>query len=120
MIEFWVIAAVLIVLAASCALWPLLKKSHGAPPTSVSENRENVVYFKDQLTDLNAQKQSGILSEEAHHRLKTELEKKLVDDIEHAEILAARSDQKTPRLAWLLAVLIPLLAVPLYWQLGAH
>ena len=119
MMDFWIIAALLVVVAAACILWPLLRKKE-AEVVDVSEKNQNIDSFREQLTELDSQLQAGLVSDQNHHRLKTELEKKLVDEIEQTEKLAARSDRKTPVFAWVLAILIPILALPLYWKMGAQ
>ena len=119
MMEFWIIAALLILLAIACILWPLLRKKE-TEIIHVSEQNVNVINFRDQLAELDVQQQTGLISEQDHLRLKAELEKKLVDEIEQAEKQASLSNRKTPGFAWLLAMLLPVMALSLYWQLGAQ
>ena len=119
MMNFWIFAALLVFVAVACVLWPLLRKNK-AEVVDVSEKKQNIDSFRDQLIELDAQLQAGLVSEQNHHRLKTELEKKLVDEVGQTEKLTVRSDRKTPAFAWVLAILIPVLALPMYWKLGAQ
>ncbi|OED41414.1 c-type cytochrome biogenesis protein CcmI [Endozoicomonas sp. (ex Bugula neritina AB1)] len=120
MMEFWAIAILLVFLAIGCVLWPLLRKNSGTESVDATAQNRNITNFHDQLKDLDTQRQAGLMSEQDYLRIKVELEKKLVDEIEHSEVLVAHSNQKTPGLAWSLALLIPVMALPLYWQLGAQ
>ena len=113
-------AVLLILVALVCVLWPLLKQGEDSSGASISEQNQNIAHFREQLSDLDAQQKAKLLSMQEHKRLKTELEKKLVEEIEQAEALVAHSNRKTPAFAWLLALLVPILALPLYWKLGAQ
>ena len=118
MVAFWIIAALLIALAALSILRPLLKRDTEA--SGISEQDENIANFRDQLKEFDQQMAAGQLSEADGLRLKTELEKKLLDEAEQVEVATGHTRRKTPALAWLMVLLIPVMAVPLYMKLGAQ
>ncbi len=120
MTEFWIVAALLILLAAGFVLWPLLRRQVDDAGDDISGESENVAHFQDQLADLEHQRQANLISDSESQRLKAELEKKLVEELEQEQTLSVHSARKTPVFALVLALLVPAMALPLYWELGAQ
>ena len=123
MTVFWIFTAILVLLAIGLVTLPLLKKTNQAQieyRVEVSEQQANIDNFRDQLVDLEAQITRHSLSSEESESLKRELQKKLLDEIEHARQTSFYHHRKTPALALTLIIWIPLLTISLYLQLGAR
>jgi cytochrome c-type biogenesis protein CcmH len=112
MIAFSVAAGCLILLALAFVIPPLLKpKGEAARRESV-----NVRVYRDQLAELDNELASGALSKDQYERSRAELERRLLEDVDAAPEIRARSSGRGPALA--LGALFPIAALVLYWQLG--
>lgn len=113
-IEFWLLIACLIVLALLVLLPPLFKKT---PLRYADGEQRNTAIARQQLAELKAQLQNGVLSQDQYDAQYRELQLTLLDDLEvDAPTVPAG---KTGR--WMVPVLVigvPLLSVFLYMQLG--
>jgi len=120
MILFWSIAAVFVAIALGFVLPPLLQNE---PADSESEDLEtNVAVYRDQLSELEADLQSGIISADQYQQDRDEVERRLLADVPPATSEIAKENVK-PRTAgqgpvYVIALAIPLLAVGLYYQVG--
>ena len=114
--EFWLIASVLIALAVALAAWPLLKPQTTA--AHISDEAGNVSSFHDQIAELDQQVEQGLVTLAAANKLKLELQKKLADEL-NTEQNGTYSLLKKPVYAGLIALMVPLFAVLLYFRLGA-
>ncbi|USE38615.1 c-type cytochrome biogenesis protein CcmI [Endozoicomonas sp. SCSIO W0465] len=119
MMEFWFVATLLIAIAVLISVWPLLKPSVSVPDESESEESVNVASFRDQLADLDWQLQEGLVSIEEAEKLTLELKKKLADELGDEQHAGAYSVLKKPGFALLIALVVPVFAVLLYFKLGA-
>ena len=143
MILFWILAALLTAGALCFVLPPLLRRTNRE---AVAIQLLNIAVFRDQLLELDADRRSGTLSEAQYERARLELERRLLEDVSGegsaqaptagsitASIsgnIARPSDASsestgTPipppvnRLpAVLAAVIVPVLAVGLYFAVG--
>lgn len=115
MLTFWIIAALLMVLAIVFVVPPLLKKSKKT--TDVDRNSLNVAIYKERLAELEQEKN---LTPEQLAQAKQELEKTLAQDLDDA---ATPTLQASSRARWvsviIVAIAIPALAIGMYWQLGS-
>lgn len=115
MIEFWLVAA-LILMPGVLILAPALLR----PRIRVSAdlNARNVQIARERLADLENEHKAGSLSPAEYEQAKIELEGNMLDDLRQAELTA--DDERPSRLTLgLLLVLIPLGAALLYQQLGS-
>lgn len=114
MIVFWVVAALLAVAALVYVLWPLLRpKKTGV----VSRREANVSIYRDQLRELEADLASGAVSRADYERSRVELEARLLEDVgAGADTAPARAPGRQAALA--LALVVPLVAVGVYWFIG--
>ena len=117
--EFWLVAALLIAIAVLVSVWPLIKPAVSAPDECESEESANVASFRDQMADLDWQLQQGLVSAEEAEKLKLELKKKLADELGDETPASAYSLLKKPGFALLIALIVPVSAVLLYFKLGA-
>ncbi|MDO6459497.1 c-type cytochrome biogenesis protein CcmI [Granulosicoccaceae sp. 1_MG-2023] len=117
MITFWLIAALLTVLALAVLLAPLLRKS--APQEIGDERRaQNIAIAKERIAALEAEHAAGDVDEEEYKATLDELELSLLEDVNEEQ----RQTHAPQRRAWftavVLAALTPLGGVFVYQQLG--
>ncbi len=115
--EFWLVAALLIAIAVLISVWPLIKPAVSVP--GESEESANVASFRDQMADLDWQLQQGQVSADEAEKLKLELKKKLADELGDKQPASAYSLLKKPGFALLIALIVPVSTVILYFKLGA-
>jgi cytochrome c-type biogenesis protein CcmH len=118
MIFFWVVCAALIAIALAFILPTLLDKS--TKPAAPEERREaNVAVYRDQLSELKADLQNGIVSQEQFAQDNEEIERRLLDDLDSNTPPAKKTEPASRNAAYALAVAIPLVAVIFYVQVGS-
>ena len=117
MIIFWIICAVLLVIALLFVILPLwlgnLKKSN------IQRDSANLEIFRDQIAEMDADLRNGLLTQEMYEQGKRELQSRLVDEVgevQNMSTAAVRDPFKI--LALVLAVILPVAAIGLYWQVG--
>jgi cytochrome c-type biogenesis protein CcmH len=119
MIFFWVICVSLVAVALAFVLPPLLQKT--ATAAENTDREANVAVYRDQINELEADLQNGIISEEQYAIDREEIERRLLDDV---SVTSNKPGKKnTPALtgrglAYAVAVAIPILTVGLYFRLG--
>ena len=111
------VALLLVALAMLFVLSPLML-NRSAP--SGKRNTINVVLFKDRLQELEDDFNQGVIGKDEFQSLKTELERRLLDDAAAgSEATAALTGKPSAVVMVLLALSIPLVAWPVYQQTGA-
>ena len=81
MILFWVICALLIVIALAFVLPPALKHSDEAEVVSDEERKQaNISVYRDQLSELEADLRNGIIAEDQYAQDRDEIERRLLED----------------------------------------
>lgn len=119
MIMFWLIAAVFVAIALAFVLPPLLQRE---PADSEVEDVEtNVAVYRDQLSELDADLQSGIISTEQYRQDREEVERRLLSDVSLTPEAAkenskARAAGRGP--VYAIALGIPIIATGFYYQVG--
>ncbi len=117
---FWIVAALLIMVALIFVLPPLCRRRNPAGvagPAQHANNALNVAVYRDQQLELEADRNAGTLSDAQYQHARIELERRLLDDV--APTAAAVSAPPAGRLpAVLVGVAMPLLAVGLYFAVG--
>lgn len=112
---FWVAAAISVIIALAFVLPPLLRKK--AVAAKAARRDINIAVYRDQMKDMEADRASGLLSEEQFQNAKVELEARLAEDA-----LAQTDNTLAPvasrRLGYTLAGVLPAAAFGLYFWLG--
>ncbi|BAP57549.1 TPR repeat containing protein [Thioploca ingrica] len=111
MLEFWLIATGLMVLALAFVIPPLLRKN--LPLTEIDRNTINIAIYKERLAELTQEN----LTPEQYTQAQQELDKTLLQECQADRPLIQQS-----RAIWtaiVIAISIPALAVGSYWKLGA-
>lgn len=112
---FAVCASVFLILALAIVLRPLLKARHA---TAVARDQANLAIYRDQFNELENDLRSGSLGSEQYEKARAELERRMLDD-SGAEIDAAAPVRPSRVMPIGLALVIPLVAVLLYLQIGS-
>ena len=130
MIDFWVLSALLVVLASGFVFYPFLKRKKQGEV--LDRRSQNIEAFKARLIEIDAEKQAGNVSDEQYQQLKTELEASLITDVDGLEHDAQATDSlaskarssDTPSsiskvMLGLMVMSLPLIAYSLYMKWGA-
>ena len=117
MTTFWMICALLLVVALLFVVLPLWRST--VKKNLVQRDAANLEIFRDQIAEMDVDLRNGLLTPEMYEQGKRELQARLLDEVKSPEGvggLAVRNPQKA--VALVLVVLFPLVAVGLYWKLG--
>ncbi len=111
---FWIISAILIVIALAFILPALLK-----PEELYDATREqNITIAKEQLAELELRFEQGDIDQENYQSTRNELELSLFNDLSESNTNLSDSSSSSGVGTWLILLLIPLIAVPVYLNLG--
>ena len=116
MTSFWIICAVLLIVALPFVVWPLWRKT--AQSNDVLRDAANLEILRDQATELEADLQNGLLTQDAYEQGKRELQARLLDEVKVTEAPVKAPRNPARILALVLAVLLPLASVLLYFKIG--
>lgn len=108
MILFVALAALLAALVLARLLWPAAERRQ------VSPRDANVSIYRQQLRELDADLAAGKVAREDYDRSRSEIERRLLDDV-------AATEAPAPRFAvpWPAVIAIPVLAVAVYAAVGS-
>jgi cytochrome c-type biogenesis protein CcmH len=113
---FALLAALLLAVVLVVVLRPLLRRS--TPAGVVDEARSNLMLLREQLAELDAERDAGTLGAEQHAASRAELERRVLEETDIAT--APRTEaRRAPITALALGLALPALAVALYAQLGS-
>ncbi len=118
---FWIIAAVLVVIAFIFIVPPMLRTSPRVNTALNSDARrqQNILIAKEQLDDLEQRFERGEMDDTAYQITREELESALFDDVEVAEQDVKTNVTKISLVSTIaIALLIPVIAVGMYTKLG--
>ncbi len=113
MILFWTIGGALAALALSLLLRPLLAKRQGGV---MSRREANIAIYRDQRRELDADLAAGKLEQSDYERARTELESRLLADVDASAEVAPRRGGRG--VAAVVGVAIPVCAAALYLLVG--
>jgi cytochrome c-type biogenesis protein CcmH len=119
MIVFWLICAVFVAIALAFVIPTLLPGARKEPHDDDKE--ANVEIYRDQLLELEADLQNGIITEEQYQQDRDEIERRLLDDVskiktEPGKKTTAGAGARGP--VYAIAVLVPVIAMGLYLRIG--
>jgi cytochrome c-type biogenesis protein CcmH len=116
MLTFWIIAALFILFALWFVLPPLLKKS--ADSSGDDLRAANVLIYKDQFKEMEADLKNGLVSEEQYQQDKEELERRLLDDVNAPSSDLSASATATRKFAYGVGLAIPVGVIAFYLAVG--
>jgi cytochrome c-type biogenesis protein CcmH len=115
MTSFWLICALLLLVAVLFLVLPLWRS--GTKNTTVLRDAANLDIFRDQIAEMDADLRNGLLTAELYEQGKRELQARLLDEVKGGEETAkVRNPHKITALV--LALLLPAIALGMYWKLG--
>ena len=115
MLTFWIIAALLILLALWFVLPALLQKPN--EEEEVERREANVLVYKDQNRELEADLKSDLIGEKQYQDEKQELERRLLEDVAKSESNKPATAIKNA-FAYGVAAFIPVGAIIFYLSVG--
>jgi cytochrome c-type biogenesis protein CcmH len=119
-ILFWVICALLIVIALAFVLPPFLQRSEESEVVSDDERKQaNIAVYRDQLSELEADLRNGIVAEEQYTQDRDEIERRLLEDTATSQSKKTAAAPLNARsTAYLLGIGLPLVAIVFYLSVG--
>ena len=115
MLTFWIIAALFILLALWFVLPPLLQKADNDQGADM--RAANVLIYKDQFQEMEADLKNGLMSEEQYQQDKEELERRLLEDVKVTDSGSSPSPA-TRKFAYGVATAIPIGVIAFYLTVG--
>ncbi|OHC26141.1 MAG: c-type cytochrome biogenesis protein CcmI [Pseudomonadales bacterium RIFCSPLOWO2_12_59_9] len=115
MMDFWIVASLLLLAALAVLLLPLLRGRKAQ--TEEDRTALNVALYQERLAELQAQQTAGVLSAEQLTQGQAEAARELLADTDGCE-----TERRAPLVKWLplaAAVMVPLLGLGLYLHWGA-
>jgi cytochrome c-type biogenesis protein CcmH len=120
-ILFWVICALLIVIALAFVLPPALQRSAESNVVADDERKQaNIEVYRDQLSELEADLRNGIVAEDQYAQDREEIERRLLEDTAttQSKKSAAAAPINARNTAYLLGAGLPLVAIIFYMIIG--
>lgn len=118
MTTFWIICALLILMALPFVVLPLWRSTQKS--NAVLRDTANLEIFRDQIAEMDTDLRNGLLTQELYEQGKRELESRLLDEVKAEPAAATIVRNPLKAMAIVLAVLLPLASVGLYWKVGNH
>jgi cytochrome c-type biogenesis protein CcmH len=116
---FWIVAAVLAVIAPLFVAFPLLSAGRAGSGPGASNAEMNLSVYRDQLAELDAERRSGRLAGNKYEQARGELESRMLEEVPDAAAPAAAPVQRSQGwTAFAASVAVPLLAVSVYLLIG--
>jgi len=117
MVIFFIICALMVLLALWLVLPPLWQSTKDA---QIEDARAaNVLVYQDQLRELQTDLQTGLLTQAQYDQDKEEIERRLLEDVGDERRSDSRKTIATRRLAYAVAIFIPVAAIIFYVFVGS-
>lgn len=117
MTVFWIICAVLLLIAIPFIALPLWRGT--VKSNTVARDAANLEILRDQINEMDVDLKNGLLSAELHEQGKSELQSRVLEEVnESTSTLVETTPSPYKKLAVILSVLLPVLAIGLYTQVG--
>jgi cytochrome c-type biogenesis protein CcmH len=119
-ILFWVICALLVVIALAFVLPPALQRAEESEVVLDDERKQaNIAVYRDQLSELEADLRNGIIAEEQYAQDREEIERRLLEDTATVRSKkTAGAPINARNTAYLLGIGLPLVAIVFYMKVG--
>ena len=117
MLSFWIICALLVLLALWFVLPAFLETRQ--EKDADDQTAANLSVYQDQYQELEADLKHGLIDQEQYQQEKDELERRLLDDVEQESVDSGPASSPTARkFGYGVAAAIPVVAVALYFVVG--
>jgi cytochrome c-type biogenesis protein CcmH len=119
-ILFWVICAVMMLIALAFILPTALQQSDESTVAIEEERKQaNIAVYRDQLSELEADLRNGIVSQEHYSQERDEIERRLLEDVAtERSTKRAALHVSSRNTAYLLGFGLPLIAIVFYLKVG--
>lgn len=113
---FWIISAILIVIAFAFILPALFKRDEIIDAT----REQNISIAREQLADLEHRFEQADIDQESYQSTRDEIELSLFDDLQRTENKHKSTSINSSKFidTWPILLLLPLIAIPVYLKLG--
>lgn len=122
MMLFWLVCAILIVIAFAFVLPTALQRDDKSRRAIADERKlANIAVYRDQLSELEADLQNGVVSREQYEQDRDEIERRLLEDTATATTATKKPAAAPPAsrsTAYAIAFALPVAAVIFYFQIG--
>lgn len=122
MITFLVLCALMVVIALSFILPPLLQPNDKSSSKDESSRKDaNLAVYRDQLAELESDLEHGLINQEQRDQDREELERRVLEDLSSTKQEEAKPSKRPVDgrgFVYALALSIPLVATALYLQIG--
>ena len=112
---FWVIAVVLVV-GVFAMLLPALLRPNSTVKTDANAEKRQI--FRQQFDEIDQDKTNGVLDATQYEIAKSEMQRRMLDEIGETTTASIQVTQPDRRLAISLLVLLPLAAFLIYFKIG--
>lgn len=113
---FWILCAVLLIVALAFVVWPLWRQS--GKNNDVLRDAANLEILRDQASELEADLNNQLLTREAFEQGRRELQVRLLDEVKTTDAPVAKPRNPARALAIVLAIVVPLSSFALYTVIG--
>lgn len=118
MVIFWIICALLVLLALWFVLPAFLQQGEQTKPDD--RRAANLLVYQDQYHELEADLKNGLIAQEQYQQEKDELERRLLDDVQKETGDSAADPMPAGRrFGYVVAAAIPIAAVAFYFVVGS-
>lgn len=117
MTVFWIMCAVLLLIAVPFIAFPLWRGK--VKSNTVARDAANLEILRDQINEMDVDLKNGLLSADLHEQGKSELQSRVLEEVGDATSDAVETVHSRYKiLAVVLSVLLPVFAVGVYTQVG--
>lgn len=113
---FWIICALFMAVALAFVVVPLWRST--AKSNDVVRDAANLEILRDQMAEMDADLANGLLTPELYEQGKRELQARLLDEVKEPQAAAALPRNPHKILAMVIAVLLPVAVLGIYFKLG--
>lgn len=117
MIDLWMAIAALTALVMALVVFPLIRRQRSVAPDRAAYE---LTVYQDQLAEIDRDIERGLLPADRAEAARIEIKRRILSSAAAAPAIppSARRVGRSPVLAMVLAVMVPLAALGLYWDLG--
>lgn len=117
MVVFWLSAAAMIGVALLFVVPPILGRRR---KDRLTRQEFNLAVYRDQLSELEAEREDHKLSDTQYRQNRSDLERALLSDVDQQENTTAPTPSRRRIAAAIIGLAVPITAVTIYWLIGSQ
>ena len=117
MVVFWLSAAAMIGVALLFVVPPILGRRR---KDRLTRQEFNLAVYRDQLSELEAEREDHKLSDTQYRQNRADLERALLSDVDQQEDTTAHTSPRRRIAAAIIGLAVPITAVTIYWLIGSQ